>query len=276
MEPAKIDGVNRLYISRMKIRSLFISDAHIGSSFCQVDALLDVLERYTPRYLYFVGDFFDGWKLSSGFCWPDGCNDIIRRILYLVEKEGTEVKYAVGNHDEFLRRLGPTVFGPIIIDDAFIHKSLSGNLLRVVHGDYLDCTVRGMSWLAHMGDRCLSFALLMSVWRNWIQSKIKIRYWSFVNFLKRQVEKLILYVSRFETIIILDTKRRGCDGVICGHIHKPDIYTSEEGILYFNCGDWVENGTALVEYDDGRMELVGSNLFRKLMLPRLEGFDWPG
>lgn len=260
----------------MYVRSLFISDAHIGSSFCQADALLDILDTYTPKFLYLVGDFIDGWKVKRGFQWPDECNKIIRRIVDLAEEEGTEVRYVVGNHDEFLRKLGPTLFGQISIDNDWPHHLADGRVMRVIHGDYLDCTVKSISWLAKLGDRALSTALWAGQMRNWIQRKIGFKYWSFTNFLKRQIEKALLFINRFETIIVLDTIRRGYSGVICGHIHKPCI-ESKQGILYCNCGDWVEHGTALVEHHDGRLELVESDKFRKIsMLKAGEGFDWPG
>ena len=216
----------------MKVRSLFISDAHIGSSFCQADALLDVMESYTPQFLYLVGDFIDGWKLKRGFRWTDACNDIVRRIISLVEEHGTEVKYVVGNHDEFLRTLGPTLFGPIVINDDATHQLITGEKLRVVHGDYLDNTVRGMSWLANLGDRALSVALWMGRLREWVQRKIGFKYWSFINFLKRQIQKALLFINRFETIILVDTVRRGYQGVICGHIHKPGM-ENKKGHLIF-------------------------------------------
>ena len=55
--------------------------------------------------------------------------------------------------------------------------------------------------------------------------------------------------------MVTETRRRGCDGVICGHIHKAEI-REIEGILYANDGDWVESMTALVEHFDGKLEIV--------------------
>jgi hypothetical protein len=48
---------------------------------------------------------------------------------------------------------------------------------------------------------------------------------------------------------------RGYDGVVCGHIHKA-VMKTVGGVLYCNDGDWVESGTALVEHDDGRLEII--------------------
>ena len=50
-------------------------------------------------------------------------------------------------------------------------------------------------------------------------------------------------------------KARGYEGVICGHIHTPEI-KQVDGITYMNDGDWVESCTALVEHHDGRFELI--------------------
>jgi UDP-2,3-diacylglucosamine pyrophosphatase LpxH len=56
-------------------------------------------------------------------------------------------------------------------------------------------------------------------------------------------------------MMALHTRKRRCEGVICGHIHTPVIKSLAE-LTYYNCGDWVESCTALVEHDDGRIELV--------------------
>jgi len=43
--------------------------------------------------------------------------------------------------------------------------------------------------------------------------------------------------------------------VVCGHIHVGRV-REIDGLLYANCGDWVESCTALVEHDDGKIELL--------------------
>ena len=48
---------------------------------------------------------------------------------------------------------------------------------------------------------------------------------------------------------------RDVDGIVCGHIHKAELRLIK-GTLYANCGDWVESCTALVEHEDGRLEII--------------------
>ena len=52
-----------------------------------------------------------------------------------------------------------------------------------------------------------------------------------------------------------EAARRGVDGVVCGHIHHPEI-RAIDGVLYCNDGDWVESCSALVEHHDGRLEIL--------------------
>lgn len=63
------------------------------------------------------------------------------------------------------------------------------------------------------------------------------------------------FISDFEVAVAQEAKRRGYDGVVCGHIHHAEI-RDVNGVLYCNDGDWVESRTALVEHADGRLEII--------------------
>ena len=52
------------YPTRLKFRSIWISDIHLGTSGCQADYLLDFLKHTESEYLYLVGDIIDGWALK--------------------------------------------------------------------------------------------------------------------------------------------------------------------------------------------------------------------
>ena len=54
---------------------------------------------------------------------------------------------------------------------------------------------------------------------------------------------------------VREARSRGVHGVVCGHIHHAEMRLID-GVLYCNDGDWVESLTALVEHDDGRLEIV--------------------
>ena len=73
--------------------------------------------------------------------------------------------------------------------------------------------------------------------------------------MKQNVKKAVNYVNSFEEMIALHTRKRLCDGVVCGHIHTPAMKSIDD-LAYYNCGDWVESCTAILEHDDGQIELI--------------------
>ena len=56
-------------------------------------------------------------------------------------------------------------------------------------------------------------------------------------------------------MLLREARRRGYDGVVCGHIHKAEI-RELDGLPYCNDGDWVESLTALVETQDGDLRIL--------------------
>ena len=60
---------------------------------------------------------------------------------------------------------------------------------------------------------------------------------------------------KFKDTMISYAKKKGYDGVICGHIHTPEIQTIQ-GLEYMNDGDWVESLSALVETHEGEFNLI--------------------
>jgi 4-hydroxy-3-methylbut-2-enyl diphosphate reductase IspH len=80
-------------------------------------------------------------------------------------------------------------------------------------------------------------------------------YFSLSRYLKYKVKKAVDFVFKFEENLANYCKKRGFDGVICGHIHHAEI-KEINGVTYMNDGDWVESCTALVEHWDGRWEII--------------------
>ena len=68
------------------------------------------------------------------------------------------------------------------------------------------------------------------------------------------------FYRRFEEEIVRYAKKFSVNAVLCGHIHSASIRQFED-VTYYNCGDWVESCSTLVEYHDGRVELVHYNPF---------------
>ena len=237
-----------------RYRTVFISDLHLGSRGCKADCLLDFLRHVESDYLYLVGDIVDGWRLRKRWFWPEQHHEILHRLLTRAAR-GTQVIYLPGNHDEALRQwIGRTFAGVRILHDA-IHHTADGRRLLVIHGDGFDGVCREMKWLARLGSVAYDASLWLNTWLNRLRRWLGLSYWSLSGFLKDQVKAACKFIDRYEQTISIEARRRGACGVVCGHVHKPEMRTIE-GVQYFNDGDWVENCSALVEHFDGRLELV--------------------
>lgn len=241
-------------VEPVRVRTLFLSDVHLGTRGCQASLLLDFLKRYDADTIYLVGDIIDGWRLKSGWYWPQAHNDVIQKLLRKVRK-GARLVYIPGNHDEFLRDYLGTHFGGIEIADQAIHQTADGRRFLVIHGDQFDLVVRHARWLALLGDGAYTVALSVNTHLNAARRRLGLTYWSLSAWAKLKVKNAVNYIGRFEEFLVGEAKRHEVDGVICGHIHHPAMHDLL-GILYVNTGDWVESCTATVEHYDGRLEMV--------------------
>lgn len=244
-------------MEQRKYKTIFISDLHLGSRGCQAEALAHFLKTNTCETLYLVGDIIDGWRLSSKWYWPQSHSNVIRRILTSA-KRGTKVHYIVGNHDEFLRgflRLKLT-FGRVKLSNRQIHVGVDGKTYLVVHGDMFDRLMRkDGKWIMRLGDYAYDTAVWINVKMNTVRRWLGMDYWSLSKWLKTKTKKAVAFVHRYEEQVAAYCKRKGFDGIICGHIHVAEI-REIDGITYMNDGDWVESCSALVEHHDGRWELL--------------------
>ena len=96
----------------VRVRTVWISDLHLGTPGCQAAALLEFLRTVDCETLYLVGDIIDGWQLRRTWYWPQAHNDVLQKILRKARK-GTRVVFVPGNHDEFARRYVEHVFGGV-------------------------------------------------------------------------------------------------------------------------------------------------------------------
>lgn len=237
-----------------RYRTIFISDLHLGSPGCKAECLLDFLRHVESEYLYLVGDVVDGWRLSKRWFWPERHNEILHSLLVRARR-GTRVVYLPGNHDEALRKLiGRTLGGVRFVHDI-VHKTADGRRLLVLHGDAFDGVCTDMKWLALLGSVAYDAALAVNSAVNHVRRRLGLRYWPLSAFLKAQVKAAVNFVERYEHSLAAEARRRRVTGVVCGHVHKPEMRVIE-GVEYFNDGDWVESCSALVEHMDGRLELL--------------------
>lgn len=236
------------------VRSVFVSDIHLGTAGCQAQALLDFLKHHPSEYLYLVGDIVDGWQLRRRWFWPQAHNDVVQKLLRRARK-GCRVTFIPGNHDEFARAFVGHQFGGISVEFDSIHTLADGRRLWVTHGDHFDGVVQCAKWLAYVGDYLYEFTLRLNRHLNRWRSRLGLPYWSLSAYLKQRVKTALNYVTDFEGAVAREARQRGVQGVVCGHIHRAQM-RDIDGVLYCNDGDWVESLTALVEHHDGRLELV--------------------
>jgi len=238
----------------LRFRTIWISDVHLGTTGCQAQRLLEFLRKTESDTLYLVGDIIDGWQLKRRWYWEQAHNDVVQTVLKKAKK-GTEVIFVPGNHDEAVRQFIDLDFGGIRIRDELIHTTAQGKRMLVLHGDRFDGVIACAKWLAYVGDNLYTVILKFNQWFNSWRARAGLPYWSLSQYLKLKVKNAVSYISSFENALAAEAKRRGLDGVICGHIHKPEI-RDIDGITYCNDGDWVESLSALVEDASGALRLV--------------------
>jgi UDP-2,3-diacylglucosamine pyrophosphatase LpxH len=238
-------------------RSIFISDVHLGTKDCKAGHLNNFLKHNSCETLYLVGDIIDAWKIKQNkWRWKQSHTNVVRRILGHAKRD-TRIVYVLGNHDEFLR---PYLqynlnFDMVEMHNQIEHIGADGKRYLVVHGDLFDGITRLAPWLSFLGDKAYDTILSLNSKFNWILHRMGIGYFSLSRFLKRKVKKAVDFMFQFEVNLAAYCKKRGYDGVICGHIHHAEI-KEIDGVIYMNDGDWVESMTALVENHDGTWQII--------------------
>jgi len=237
-----------------RYRTIFLSDLHLGARGCQAALMLDFLRHNEADTYYLVGDIIDGWRLRGGWYWPQAHNDVVQKLLRKVRR-GARMVFVPGNHDEFARQFFGLSFGGIEIKRNALHVTADGRRFWITHGDEFDVVVRHAKWLAFFGDWAYEVAILLNTHFNQIRRALGFSYWSFSAWAKLRVKNAVNFIGAFERELAAEAKKRGVDGVICGHIHHPAI-RDIDGVTYVNTGDFVESCSVVVEYDDGALEVV--------------------
>ncbi|MEX1088276.1 MAG: UDP-2,3-diacylglucosamine diphosphatase [Phycisphaeraceae bacterium] len=244
---------------KLHYRTVFISDVHLGSRSCRARDLASFLKRIKCDRLYLVGDILDLWRLRQRWYWPAEHNDVIRQILRLAKK-GAVVKLVPGNHDEAARQYFGLQFGGVRVVRHAVHETADGRRLLVTHGDQFDLIVTRAKLLSILGSWAYDWLVVGNVVANWVGARLGMHYVSLSQKIKLKVKSACTFIGAFEDTLSKEARRQGLDGVVCGHIHKAEARRNDVG-LYYNCGDWVESCTALVEHDDGTMQVIDGIAF---------------
>lgn len=250
----------------LHVRAVFISDVHLGSRGCSAEYLLDFLHAVQCDTLYLVGDIIDLWSLNRTLYWPQSHSNVIRTILGKA-KHGTRVIYIPGNHDAPFREHVGMQFGNVEIMQDAIHEAADGRRFWVLHGDDFDNVIKASPLLSYMGHHLYDFILWLNRHVNFLRRHFGFSYWSVAAFLKGKMSKAVSYIANYERALASEARKRGVDGVICGHIHRAEI-TKLDDVLYCNDGDWVESCTTLIEDHQGRMSLLRWTEHAEVMLPQ--------
>jgi len=240
----------------MDYESIFVSDIHLGTKFSKAEAFLDFFKHNSSKNIYLVGDIIDGWAMKRKFGWKQTHSDVIQKILK-ASRKGTKVYFITGNHDEFLRPFMPLLLGDNIeVSNSVKYTAINGKEYYVTHGDFFDSITMTKKWLALLGDKGYDFLLHVNQILNFIRKRIGFKkYWSLSKYVKDNIKGSVSFITDFENILAQHARRKGYDGIICGHIHKAEMRYIDE-IQYLNCGDWVESCTAVVETLQGDWEIV--------------------
>ncbi len=243
--------------------AVWLSDVHLGSKDCKAKFLLDFLQSFESNYLFLVGDIVDLWALKNQVYWPKSHQQVLDKLLEK-SQNGCQVIYIPGNHDEAMRAYQGSIFQGIECHLEYQHQSIAYGSLLMVHGDIFDAAVQCGRLHSWIGDIGYDLLLFINRWVNRVRSWCGFSYWSAASFLKRKVKKASAAIERFEQAALNEAKKRQLGGIVCGHIHSPNL-KYQHGILYLNDGDWVENCTVAVEHHSGQIELLHWSNTHKLI-----------
>ncbi len=239
-------------------RAVFISDTHLGSRASQAVVLSRFLKHVRCEKLYLVGDIVDMWRLRQKWYWPGEHNNVLRRLLNHT-KHGTEVVFIPGNHDEGCRQFVGLEFGGVQVKPFDVHTTADGRQLFVTHGDQFDLVVRHHRLISMLGGKAYEYLVRLNLPYNAIRQRLGLPHHSMSKAIKLKVKRACTFISEFEDALQREATHRGMDGVVCGHIHQAEVREADPDtgeVAYYNCGDWVEGCTAIVEDHAGNIRLI--------------------
>jgi len=238
-------------MERRNVDAVIISDVHLGTYGSHAKELVAYLRSITPRILILNGDIIDVWQFSKKY-FPPAHLAVLKEILCLLSN-GTRVIYITGNHDEMLRRYSDLQLGCFELKDKLVIE-IDNKMTWIFHGDVFDNTTKGAAkFWARLGSN--GYAVLLGANR-FINRLLKLLGKEKISLSKKimkQVNKNIVQVEKFETLVAELAIERNYHYVICGHIHQPSkkTFTTDKGkVEYLNSGDWMEHLTSL-EYRNG-------------------------
>jgi UDP-2,3-diacylglucosamine pyrophosphatase LpxH len=239
---------------RIRARTLFLSDIHLGFKHARARELHEFLARVDADCIVLVGDIVDALSLARRAFWSADHTQVVRALLAR-QRAGTRLVYIPGNHDASLAMLAQMLQGQFEVHREWVHRTVQGKRLLVLHGDQFDGVVTCPPWLTHLGDTLLSGMVGLSHRINNVRRRLNKPYWPLTEHLKLGIGTAARYIREFEELAATHARAQGYDGVVCGHIHRANL-CDIGGTVYANTGDWVESCSALIESDAGELSLL--------------------
>lgn len=236
-----------------KIKTLFISDVHLGSKNSQPVKLLETFKNYEFENLIIIGDFIDMTSLKRKFFWKQEHSTVIQKVLKMSRK-GVNVVYIIGNHDYYIRNLideGPINIGDILICDEYIYKTIKNEKIYITHGDCFDGFIRMHPFLYFLGDKAYYLSIIVNKNYNLIRRLFGLEYWSLSQYLKTKVKNIIKFISEYQKMAKIKLDETECDSIMIGHTHTAEIQKGK----YYNTGDFCETCSYIIEDLDGCIKL---------------------
>ena len=244
----------------MKHQAIIVSDLHLGTKDSKAEEFIEFIEKHPTDLLILNGDIIDGWALNRGAKWKKKHTKVISKLLKL--SNTTQIIWIRGNHDEFIQEFIGNHFGGIEIREDYVintkywveNDTYRNESYYIFHGDVIDVFITKYKLLSKIGSIGYDFALWLNRWYNRYRVWRNLPYLSISQKIKGKVKTATNYINDFETSALQMAHNKGCNGVICGHIHQPEDRMLN-GKRYLNSGDWVENMSAICIDNTGKVYL---------------------
>ncbi|HYL03804.1 MAG TPA: UDP-2,3-diacylglucosamine diphosphatase, partial [Steroidobacteraceae bacterium] len=205
-----------------RVRTLFLSDLHLGFRRVRVRELNDFLAQVEAETIVLAGDIIDALSLARRVFWSDGHTQVLRTLLAR-QRSGTRLVYLPGNHDAALSVLADMLHGQLEVHREWVHRTARGERLLVMHGDQLDTAMPCPRWLSRVGDVVHGATVMLNHRVNNLRRRLGLAYWPLTEALKLGIGTSLRYIKQFEQLAAEYARVRGYDGVVCGHIHRPHL-----------------------------------------------------
>jgi UDP-2,3-diacylglucosamine pyrophosphatase LpxH len=236
-------------------RAIWISDVHLGTRACKAGALLDFLRHHIAETLYLVGDIVDGYNWGPSWHWSPAQQELVDEVVRW-RRRGANVVFLPGNHDEFRVSLVKELFGPIPCISSLIHTTADDTRMLVIHGHQFDGSLNPNRLLPIIGSHGYARAQRIHDWWHREPGPEADEGRSLSDYFRYPARRAFEFLTDFrDRAVHAAAREHKADGVICGHIHRSD-YRMIGTTLYVNDGDWVQNRTAVVEEQDGALQII--------------------